>query len=156
MAGTETTVTDGFGRRVVFTGEHLIEETTDTADRRKPQWLDIDVWRTDAGSFVVKRVVQHRVAHLREDCPRLEGYEVRRAGPGEVFPCRVCDSSGVMTGELWAGMPRVTVDVYRTPQELIEGMSQDGKFTRLSRTLLADIADQDDRVDDLWNTVVVP
>lgn len=151
MAGTDFTVTDGFGRRVVFRGENLISDTTDTDDRRKPQWLDIDVWRTEAGSFVVKRAVRHRVVHRRENCPRLDGYDVVPSSGS--YPCAVCNPGGEPG---WGQAPRITVDVYPAPEELIESLKVDGKFTRLSRAILADLSEQDARVDALWNTVEVP
>ena len=55
----------------------------------------------------------------------------------------------------WAQESRVTVDVYKEPEELIDSLRVDGKYTRLSRTLLADLSELDDRIDRLWNTVVV-
>jgi hypothetical protein len=154
MAGTEITVTDGYGRRVVFAGELLTSESTDTPDHRKPQWLDIDVWRTEAGSFVVRRAVHYRVVHASRDCSRLEGYDAISAEPSDTYPCRSCNPSGVMTG--WGQDSQVYVDVWKTPAELIKSMAVDGRYTRLSRTLLADLSEQDDRIDAEWNTVVVP
>jgi hypothetical protein len=149
----DVTAVDSYGRRTVFKGELLVADTTDTEDGRKPQWLDIDIWRTEGGSYVVKKAVQYRVVHRLSTCSRLDGYETRPAGPGDTFHCVTCNPEGRSTG--LGQESRVTVDVYRTPEELIESLKVDGKWTRLSRTLLADLCEQDDRIDALWNTVVV-
>jgi hypothetical protein len=151
---TEVTVTDSYGRRTKFKGELLVEDTTDTDDRRKPQWLDIDIWRTEGGSFVVQKVVNYRIVHALSDCARLAGYEVRSATADDTFACPSCNPEGRTHGQL-AQQPRVTVDVYKLPEELIDSLRVEGKYTRLSRTLLADLSEQDDRIDRLWNTVVV-
>lgn len=151
----DVTAVDSYGRRTVFRGELLVSDTTDTDDGRKPQWLDIDIWRTEGGSYVVKKAVQYRVAHDRENCARLDGYTLRTASLDDTFACPTCSSGGVPAIGGWAQEARVTVDVYREPEQLIESLKVDGKWTRLSRTLLADLSEQDDAIDRLWNTVVV-
>lgn len=150
-------VTDGFGRRVAFTGEHLLSETTDTPDERKPQWLDIDVWRTERGAFVVRRSVEHRVSHRDRNCVKLRGYDIVTTTPeDDPLPCKTCSPDGTMASVLWGAEARITVDVYKTPEELIDGMQVEGQWTRLSRAVLAEIAKKDERVDVLWNNVEVP
>jgi hypothetical protein len=147
-----TTLTDDYGRRVVFTGEKLVAETTDTADGRKPQWVDLDIWRTDGGSYVVWRAAQYRLVHANEHCPRVEGYDL---APGEAtHPCTVCNPGGVTTG--WVQAPRVTVDVHKTPEDLIESLRIDGRYSRFARSILADLSELDTRIDKLWTEVTVP
>lgn len=156
MAGTEdVTAVDTYGRRTVFRGELLFSDTTDTADRHKPQWMDIDVWRTEGGSFVVKKDVQYRVVHARRSCPRLVGHTPVDPDEEDTVGCQSCSPEGPPSSGGWAQESRVTVDAYRTPEELIESLKVRGEYTRLSRTLLADLAEQDDRIDRLWNTVVI-
>ena len=152
MAGTE--VTDSYGRRTVFQGSLLISDTTDTDDERKPQWLDIDIWRTQGGSYVVQKAVRYRVAHAIATCGRLGGYEIRDATEADTFHCPGCNPSGNLHSS-WGQEPRIAVDVYSSPEQLIESLKVDGKLTRLSRVLLADLSEQDGRIDELWNTVVV-
>ena len=155
---TPITVSDSYGRKTVFNGELLIEDTTDDSEGRKPQWLDIDVWRTEAGAFVVQRAINYRVVHIREACPKLEGYDTRPLEADDTVLCKVCNPEGQVGGTTslrWAQASRVTVDVYREPQELIESLKVKGEYTRLSRSLLADLSDQDERIEALWNTVVV-
>lgn len=148
------TAIDSYGRRTVFRGELLVSDTTDTDDGRKPQWLDIDIWRTEGGSFVVKKAVHYRVRHVRENCHRLDGYQVRPATDDDTFHCPTCNPGSELDGR-YAQEARVTVDVYREPEELIASLRVDGKYTRLSRTLLADLSELDENIDRLWNTVVV-
>lgn len=150
----EHVVTDDFGRRTVFTGEKLIEETTDNADGTKPQWLEVDVWRTQSGNFVVKRTTCYRILHLREDCARAEGYDLVPATTEE-YPCPSCNKMGLLN-EGFAQTPRINVDVYSLPQDLILGFQNEGRFSNLARAILADISEKDERVDAVWNTVVVP
>lgn len=152
---TDITATDSYGRKTVFRGELLVSDTTDTDDGRKPQWLDIDIWRTEGGSFVVKKEVHYRLVHSRETCPRLDGYATRQPTREDTHGCRTCCPDGLPLGTGWAQESRVTVDVYREPEDLIASLRVEGKYTRLSRTLLADLSEQDDRIDRLWNTVVV-
>lgn len=151
----DITAIDSYGRRTVFRGELLVSDTTDTEDGRKPQWLDIDIWRTEGGSYVVKKAVHYRLLHARQDCSRLDGYSTRRPGPDDTHLCRTCNPQGLAVSTGWAQAERVTVDVYRLPEELIASLRVEGKYTRLSRTLLADLSELDDRIDRLWNTVVV-
>lgn len=152
----EYILTDDFGRRTVFNGELLVVESTDTNHSLKPQWVDVDVWRTQAGSFVVRRTTHYRVRHLSDLCDKAEGYDLSPATEGDTYPCRSCNKNGLMTNDGWRQDDRTTVDVYLTPQDLIAGFQVDGRFSNLSRSILADIADQDERVDAAWNTVVVP
>jgi hypothetical protein len=153
----ETILTDDFGRRTVFTGELLVEESTDSAISIKPQWLEVGVWRTQAGNFVVRRITRYRVLHLDDECEKADGYELSPSNGDEgIYPCRTCNRHGETRGG-WRQDDRITVEVYATPQDLIAGFrAEDGRFSNLSRTILADIAEQDDRVDAVWNTVVVP
>jgi len=152
----ETVVTDHFGRRTEFTGEQLIYETTDSSQGDKPQWLEVDVWRTEAGNFVVKRTTRYRIRHLKEECSRADGYELSPATREDTYACPSCNKLGFLTGAGFAQDPRITVDVYNTPQDLIAGFQSEGRFNNLARAVLADICEKDDRVDAAWNRVVVP
>lgn len=149
-------VEDEFGRKTIFEGEQLVCETTDSAHGTKPQWLEIDVWRTESGNFVVKRATKYRIRHRREDCERAEGYDLVTAAPGDTYPCPTCNRTGAVLDGGWAQSPRITVDVYETPKDLILGFSNEGRYNNLARSILAQVAERDDRVDAVWNTVVVP
>lgn len=149
------TLTDDFGRSHVFCGEKLVGESTDTVAGTKPQWLDVDVYRTAAGSFVVARTTHYRLRHLNENCVRAEGYELIEPTVLDTFPCPSCNREGQMEGG-WAQADRINIEAHHTPQELIAALEVDGKHSNLSRTILADVAEQDERVDAIWNTVVVP
>jgi hypothetical protein len=146
------TLTDDYGRRVVFDGQKLVAETTDTEDSRKPQWVELDIWTTTAGSFVVQRAARYRLVHTSETCPRAEGYDLSEGTA--THPCSVCNTTGSLTG--WVQAPRITVDVHKTPEDLIESLRVDGRYTRFARAILADLSELDPRVEKLWNTVVVP
>lgn len=151
----EHVVTDDFGRRHRFTGEKLVSESTDSIDNDKPQWLDVNVWRTAAGSFVVERVTHYRIRHTSDRCSRADGYELIPATVLDTYPCPKCNKDGVMEGGC-AQADRITVEAYTTPQELIDSFKVQGKYNLLARAVLADVSEQDERVDALWNEVVVP
>lgn len=149
-------VTDDLGRRTQFTGEKLVAESTDSMDAEKRSWLDVTVWRTQGGSFVVERQTHYRIRHLSDMCRKADGYELVPATELDTQPCTVCNPKGVLDGG-YAQAARITVDAYHTPGELISGLrSPDGKYSNLSRMVLADVSEQDSRVDEAWNTVVVP
>lgn len=153
----EHVVTDEFGRRTVFTGEHLVCQTTDNTLSVKPQWLEVDVWRTEAGKYVVRRTTCYRVRHRSENCAKAEGYDLVVAGPDDTYECSACQAlPNPISNTNWAQTPRITVDVYDTPQALILGFQNEGRFNNLARTILYEVSGQDDRVDAVWNTVVVP
>jgi hypothetical protein len=146
---------DDFGRRTVFTGEKLLEESTDSHRNVKPQWVEVTVWRTQGGSFVVQRTTHYRIHHLDDECEKADGYDLSPATAADTYPCPTCNKAGLGNGG-WSQDDRTTVDVYRTPEDLINGFRVDGRYSTLSRSILADIADQDPRVDAAWNTVIVP
>lgn len=149
------TLEDDFGRRTVFTGVQLIDEHTDTSDGRKPQWLEIGVWRTEGGSFVVQRTTCYRIRHARENCPRAEGYDLVEATKEDTYLCPLCNKNGELEGG-YAQAARVSVNAYHSPQELIDSFRLDGRYSNLARAILADLSEQDEAVDAAWNTVVVP
>lgn len=148
-------LTDDFGRRTVFQGTKLVGESTDTVAGTKPQWVDVDVFRTSAGNFIVSRTTHYRVRHTSESCSRADGYELTDATVLDTYACPECNRHGSFEGG-FAQADRITVDVYKTPDELIRSFEVDGRYSNLARTILADVAEQDDRVDATWNTVVVP
>lgn len=149
-------LTDDFGRRTTFTGESLVAESTDTASGSKPQWIEVVVYRTESGNFVVQRTTHYRIRHLREMCPRAEGYDLVDATELDTYPCPSCNKFDNPEARGYAQSSRVNVDVYNEPQDFISSFQVDGRFSNLAKTILADVSEQDRRVDDLWNTVVVP
>jgi hypothetical protein len=151
----DLTLVDDFGRRTVFTGKLLADEHSDTRDGHKPQWVEISVWRTQGGSYVVRRTTRYRVRHVREDCRRAEGYDLVPANGDDTYSCTACNKVGSSTGG-YAQAPRISIDAYRSPEELIAGLETNGRHSNLARALLADLSEQDPAVDTAWNTVVVP
>jgi hypothetical protein len=149
-------ITDEFGRQTVFEGELLVEETTDSSTGSKPQWLEVDVWRTEAGNYIVRRTTRYRIRHANENCDRADGYDLAPATPDDTYDCPSCQRAWPYDSTGFRQTSRITVDVYETPQALISGFQSDGRFNNLARAILANISEQDDRVDVLWNKVVVP
>lgn len=150
-----TTLTDDFGRKTIFTGAQLVDETTDTEDESKPQWLEVTVWRTEAGNFVVRRATHYRIIHASRNCSRAEGYVLVEAGDDDTYNCKTCNAHGDMYTEGFAQAPRISVDVYTTPSELTESFRTDGRYTNFSRSLLSELAKQDAGIDDVWSVVHV-
>ncbi len=147
-------VTDDFGRRTQFSGEKLVNETTDDIEGTKRQWVDVTVWRTQAGNFVVQRTTHYRIRHLRDTCPKADGYELIPPTHLDTYLCPRCNKGGSLQGG-YAQASRISVDVYTTVQELVDSFKVDGKYNNLARLVLADLSEQDERVDAAWNTVVV-
>jgi len=153
---TEITLEDDYGRRTQFTGTQLLSEHTDTPDQRKPQWLEVVVWRTEGGSYIVRRTTMYRIRHAREACSRADGYDLLPATPMDTYPCNTCNKGGSTDEPGYAQNDRVTVEAYHNPQELIDSFQQDGRYSNLARSILADLSEMDPQIDSAWNTVVVP
>jgi len=151
----DITLIDDYGRRTLFTGELLVEEHTDTGDGLKPQWAEMSVWRTEGGNYVVQRTTCYRIRHTNPNCRRAEGYTLVEPTEDDTYPCKECNTDMVLVGG-YAQDDRVTVDPYQGAQELINGFKTEGRFNNLARSVLADIAEKDEKVDALWNTVFVP
>lgn len=148
-------LSDDFGRRTVFQGKRLAAESTDSVAGTKPQWIDVDVYRTSGGNYIVSRTTHYRIRHLWEECSRAEGYELMEPTTLDTYPCPECNKNAVMDGGC-AQSDRISVNVYNNPSQLIKSFEQDGRYSQLARTILADVCEQDPLVDAEWNTVRVP
>lgn len=148
------TLTDEFGRKTMFKGQKLVAESTDSSLGNKPQWLEVEVYRTEAGNWVVQRTTRYRIRHANDRCARADGYALAPARRADTYPCRACWVDDVTGG--FGQLPRITVDSYTSIPELIASFRTEGKYSALARAILADVAEQDERVDEVWNTVVVP
>lgn len=155
----EVVLTDEYGKRTRFRGTRLVSETTDTETGEKPQWAEFDVWKTQAGSFVIHRITNYRVRHLSDRCRRL-GANLLPRTPTETdtSPCPACNPNNVIEpGRGYGVEPRSAVDVAKNPSELIRMLaSSDGSYSGLARTILAEISEQDSAVADLWMEEVIP
>lgn len=150
-------VTDEYGRRTKFRGNKLVFESTDSASGHKPQWVEIGIWRTEAGNYVVQRSTHYRVRHLNDRCPRADGYDLVDPTEIDTYPCPVCNKIGMLeSGKGRAQMSRVAVDSYEDPRTLIASLRVDNRYSNLSRAILADLAEQDERIASLWSEVEVP
>lgn len=150
------TLTDDFGRATVFTGKLLVEDHTDNADGNKPQWLEIGVYVTEAGSYIVQRSTMYRIIHSRESCSRADGYVLVEATDEDTYNCSECNRNGTADDDGFAQAPRITVDVYRSVPELIESFGQNGRYNQLARAILAELSELDEEINAQWNTVHVP
>lgn len=151
----ETTLTDDFGRKTIFTGVQLIDETTDTEEGDKPQWLEVFIWKTEGGNYVVRRSTKYRIIHASENCSRADGYVLVEAGDDDTYNCKSCNPHGDQYTAGFAQAPRVSVDVYASPSELTESFRTEGRYTAFSRSILADLAKLDPGVDSVWSVVHV-
>lgn len=153
----QCSVTDEYGRRTSFRGDKLVYESTDTSAGIKPQWMEITVWRTEGGHYVVRKETHYRVRHLKDGCPRAEGYDLLDPTELDTYPCQTCNKQGMIEPGLgWAQASRIVVDVYKEPEELIASFRIDERYSNLSRAILADVSEVDERVDALWSEVMVP
>lgn len=154
----EITLEDEYGKRTRFRGVRLVSETTDTEAGDKPQWAEMDVWRTEGGAYIIHRITRYRYRHLSDECSRL-GTNLIPRPPGEddTYPCPLCNPHGVIEpGRGYGVEPRSAVDIARTPEDLIRMIAnRDGTYSGLARQVLTDISEQDNRVSDLWMEEVV-
>lgn len=148
---------DEYGKRTIFRGRMLAHATTDAEG--KPQWAELEVWRTEAGAYVVQRKTSYRYRHLTDSCPRL-GLNLlpRQATEGDTYPCPKCNPNGMVEpGRGYGVQERMAVDIARTPADLIRLLANgDGTYSGFVRATLADVCEQDKRVANLWLEEVVP
>jgi hypothetical protein len=148
---------DEFGKRTKFRGTLLASTTTDAEDR--PQWAEMEVWKTEAGAYVVHRKTSYRYRHLSDACPRF-GLNIlpRQATELDTFPCPRCNRREIIEpGRGYGQEDRSAVDIARTPVDLIRMLAnRDGTYSNFVRATLADICEQDDKVAELWLEEVVP
>jgi hypothetical protein len=150
---------DDFGRHTKFDGELLVDDTTDTEARRKPQWTDTEIYRTEGGRYIVWSETHYRIRHLTESCRRASGYDLVVARPGDTWACPHCNPDDVPGG--YGHESRVKVDVCQDPAELIAAMSSVNQKTGLrshsqySQALLARVSDADADVRASWMEQVV-
>lgn len=153
------TLEDEYGKRTRFRGTRLVGETTDTETGEKPQWAEIEVWRTEAGAYVVQRTTHYRLRHLSDTCPRLGANLLpRRPTETDTFPCPRCNTRNTIEpGKGYGVAPRSAVDIARIPADLIRLLANnDGTYSGFTRSVLAEISEQDQAVADLWMEEVVP
>jgi len=150
---------DDFGQHTKFEGELLIDDTTDTAERRKPQFTDTEIYRTAGGRYVVWQETLYRVRHLSCTCPRASGYDLVPADEDDTWPCPSCNPDGRPGG--YGQRSRIKVDICETPQELIMRLSTINQMTNLrthstfSRALLARVSEVDAPLREAWMEQVV-
>lgn len=150
---TDQTLIDDQGRSTTFTGELLLSTSTD--DPVKPKWVDIEVWRTSAGNWIVRRATHYRVNHASEYCENTRGQEVEQTIRGDItLGCSRCGGKPGANG--WRAVSRIAVDAYLSTKELVGSFKRDGVYTQLGRNILGDLSRLDDRVWELWMDTVVP
>lgn len=149
-----TTLHDDHGRRTTFEGELVLAVSTD--DPVKPQWTEIDIWRTEAGNFVVHRSVHYRVRHASRACAKARNADLDESDEHDTLPCNLCCPSGQLPRSGYSQASKVSVDAFLSVPLLIESFRHNGQMSQLARSILEDLSRLDSRVDAEWNTVVVP
>lgn len=150
---TNHVLTDDFGRQTVFKGTQLVDDHTDTEEGRKPQWLEVTIWRTEAGNFVVRRSTCYRIVHATENCSRADGYVLVPATEEDTYACTTCNKHGALSG--FGQAPRISVEVYTSPEELIDSFRSEGRYSHLARSILSELAALDEGIDKAWSVVYV-
>lgn len=150
---------DDFGRHTRFEGTLLVEDTTDTDDRRKPQWTETEIYKTNGGRYVVWSEVLYRIRHQYRDCRRAQGYDLVPASADDTWACPTCNPDALDGG--YAHESRTKIDICDTVEALINRLATPNNQTGLrshshfSQALLARISEADDAVRDVWMEQVV-
>lgn len=156
---------DDYRRETVFTGVVLVESSTKSA-RPKPQWVDITVWRTEGGQYVVRRVTRYNVYHSNDNCSKAEGnelYNLRELKniPNDLFKCPRCVGRMPNNGA-WGQLDRTNIEVYPTPRDLIDGLAHmngtagAANHSLFIQEMLADLSEIDSNIATVWMRRVVP
>lgn len=149
-----TTLVDSFGRKTIFEGTELVKNSSDNG--RKPSWIEVTVWKTGAGNYVVLRITKYRVTHASATCEKAEGFDLVEAGEEDSYNCLTCNRNGTINDPGWAQADRVHVNSYRSPQALAEGFQErDGSYSNFSSSILSFLAKKDKGIDRAWSVVHV-
>jgi len=140
----------------------LVESSTKSA-RPKPQWVDITVWRTEGGQYVVRRVTRYNVYHSNANCSKAEGnelYDIQRS-TSTMFKCPRCVDRMNTTGA-YGQLDRTNIEVYPTPRDLIDGLAHmngtagAANHSLFIQEMLADLSEIDSNIATVWMRRVVP
>lgn len=144
-------------RRVRFTGTHLA--TVDADDGERIRWIELGLYKTQAGNYILYQVGRTVVYHLmNSDCkPKL--YTAVEFGklPAESAPCPVCQPpddmydvvSDTVQVRLESNLERVIV--HETVASVIHGLEnskREGRkyLSRVARDLLVAASSKDEAI----------
>jgi hypothetical protein len=90
IVSEEYRIPDQVRRTAVFTGRHLAHSDSIRHGNDPPRWVEMDLYRTDAGTYVLDRAGHSRVYHVFDGpCDRGVRVPARRLRPDAV-PCPDC------------------------------------------------------------------
>lgn len=147
---------DEYGQATNFNGEKLLSDTTD--DGRKRSFVDMTIYRTHAGAYIVHRVIRYRIRHLSDRCSNLgDNLMPRDATDDDTVPCGRCNPNRVEDGGFGVE-DRSQVLIATTPARLAEVLADHntGVHSGFSRAMLADLSDIDPAIAAVWMEVTVP
>jgi hypothetical protein len=153
---------DGAERLVRFTGDHLTHVTSDDGERLR--WLDLDIYRTQAGKYIVHQVGRTSVYHaLDSECTPKAFEQVKVLNlRDDVEPCPVCLSQG---DDLDLSEVRMESDLYRvvihnTARNLVDALENtnaEGRryYSKIVRNALIAASEHDEQIRDAFLVIEV-
>lgn len=146
---TSTTLTDSFGQVTEFTGKRL--GAIDTFAAHKPSWWEVEVYRTEGGSYVVHWSRYSNLRHQDPECTRLLAGGAK-AVPADLqdypLPCKTCGPGR------WGASDRISVDAVETAPALIKLLVGDVPNNTI-RAFLAELSEVDDDIYESWMRKVI-
>lgn len=146
---TESTYQVRDGDRILeFTGELLAQSTSQR--RGNPRWIEFELYRTKAGSYVLARVGRSVVFH-GHGCELVTQYRLK---PGELhpdaLPCENCNP-GWTEDVLYPEKMRYWAQVMEQPRAVLESLMKydaDGAryLTYVAQRLLEGASEVDEKI----------
>lgn len=149
-------IPDRNGRQVVFTGVLLAKGSSD--DGKVMRWSEIELYRTQAGKYVIHTIGQSSVFHqassiCSRDAQPLSLEELSKDRLGQLSSCRRCRPA--LAGDVLMEQPRhavIVADEARGVVNQLWSKDEDGThfMTKLNERVLEQASDSDEQLRDAW------
>lgn len=141
------------GNRVLrFEGRHLANSSSRRAG--SPRWIEFDLYKTEAGSYVLSRVGVSHVYHSVV-CPLVQRYGLHEADSSALtvdsVPCDDCNPDG-LDPVVFPETFRYWTLVSEEPEAILDALYKEDHngaryLTRVAERLLLEAAAQDAEID---------
>ena len=156
-------VRDG-DRNLVFHGESIAFSTS-LNTRSKGRWIEFELFRTDAGAYVLSRTGQTRFVHA-VDCHIAERNGLDVYGIDEVgsldglYTCPECTINLQADDEFCPELPRYWAMRFYTAEDVVQALhKRDDRgnmyLTNVARDLLAEAAEVDQGIEGAYYSQII-
>ena len=155
-------VKDG-SRTLQFNGKLLGRSSSQKRDSLR--WIEFELYRTENGSYVLSRVGVSVVYHV-SSCHLVKRYGLTEVAVGDVksprdlVPCEICSpslSAAVIFPEKDRNWAQVSDDAGAVLEALYKYDDSGARYlTHVAQRLMAEAADHDRGIRDIYNVEIIP